>query len=45
MFGRFLEPILETMIQKESNPDRVQQFYQALKFSLQFEIAQNVRRD
>jgi len=25
MFGRFLEPILETMIQKESNPARVQQ--------------------
>ena len=30
MFGRFLEPILETMIQKESNPARVQQFSQAL---------------
>jgi hypothetical protein len=45
MFGRFLEPILETMIQKESNPARVQQFYQALNSYYSSEIAQNVRRD
>ncbi|HEV1995484.1 MAG TPA: hypothetical protein VGR03_14225 [Candidatus Acidoferrum sp.] len=45
MFGRFLEPILETMIQKESNPARVQQFYQALSFYYSSEIAQNIRRD
>jgi hypothetical protein len=42
-FGRFLEPILETMIQKESKPARAQQFYQALNAYL--EIAQNQRRN
>src|SRR5256886_2051797 len=30
MYGRFLEPILATMSQEESNPARVQQYYQAL---------------
>jgi hypothetical protein len=45
MFGRFLEPILETMIQKESNSARVQQFYQALNSYYSSEIAQNVRKD
>ena len=45
MFGRFLEPILETMIQKESNPARVQQFYQALNSYYSSEVAQSVRRD
>ena len=42
-FSRFLEPILETMIQKESKPARAQQFYQALNAYL--EIAQNQRRN
>jgi len=45
IFGRFLEPILETMIQKESNSARVQQFYQALNSYYSSEIAQNVRGD
>jgi hypothetical protein len=45
MFGRFLEPILETMIQKESHSARVQQFYQALNSYYSSEIAQNVRKD
>jgi hypothetical protein len=45
MFGRFLEPILETMIQKESNPERVQQFQQALHSYYSSEITRNVRRD
>jgi len=45
MFGRFLEPILETMIQKESNSARVQQFHQALNSYYSSEIAQNVRKD
>jgi hypothetical protein len=45
MFGRFLEPILESMIQKEANPARVQQFHQALNSYYSSEIAQNVRRD
>src|SRR6202521_2385059 len=45
MFGRFLEPILQTMVQKESNAARVQQFYQALNSYYSSEIAQNVRRD
>jgi hypothetical protein len=45
MFGRFLEPVLETMIQNESSPARVQQFYQALNSYYSSEIAQNVRTD
>jgi hypothetical protein len=45
MFGRFLEPILETMIQKESNRDRVQKFNQALSAYYSTEIALNIRRD
>jgi hypothetical protein len=45
IFGRFLEPILETMIQKESNSAKVQQFYQALNSYYSSEIAQNVRGD
>ena len=45
MFGRFLAPILETMIQRESNSARVQQFYQALNSYYSSEMAQNVRRD
>jgi hypothetical protein len=45
MFGRFLEPILESMIQKEANPARVQQFHQALNSYYGSEIAQNARRD
>jgi hypothetical protein len=45
LFGRFLEPILETMIQKESKPARVQQFSQALNAYYTSEIAQNQRRN
>ena len=45
MFGRFLEPILETMIQKESNRARVQQFNQALNAYYSAETARNIRRD
>jgi hypothetical protein len=45
MFGRFLEPILETMIQEESNPEQVQQFQQALNSYYHSEIVKNVRRD
>ena len=45
MFGRFLEPILESMIQKESNPARVERFHQALNSYYSSEIPRNVRRD
>ena len=43
MFGRFLEPIMEIMIQKESSPARVQQYCQAL--NSYSEIAHSRRRD
>jgi len=42
MFGRFLKPFLETMIQKESNPAGVQQFYQALNSYYSSESAQRL---
>jgi len=45
IYGRFLEPILEAMIQKESNPARVERFHQALNSYYSSEIAQNRRRD
>ncbi len=45
LFDRFLEPILQTMIQRESNPARVQQFQQALNSYYSSEIAHNQRRD
>ncbi len=45
IFGRFLEPILETMITKESNPARVEQFNKALNSYYSAEIARNLRRD
>jgi hypothetical protein len=45
IYGRFLEPILESMIQKESNPGRVERFHQALNSYYSSEIAQNRRRD
>jgi hypothetical protein len=45
VYGRFLEPILEIMIQKESNPARVVQFQQALNSYYSSEIAQNRSRD
>src|SRR5882762_1690802 len=45
MFGRFLEPILESMNQKESNPARVERFHQALNSYYSSEIPRNVRRD
>src|SRR3989440_380859 len=45
MFGRFREPILETIIQKESNRPRAQQFNQALNAYYSSETARNIRRD
>jgi hypothetical protein len=45
IYGRFLEPILESMIQKESNPARVERFHQALNSYYSSEIARNARRD
>ncbi len=45
MFGRFLEPFLESSIQKESNPVTVPQFHQALNSDYNSEIAKNRRRD
>src|SRR5256885_2194734 len=45
MYGRFLEPILATMIQEESNPARLQQYYQALNSYFSSEVAHNRRRD
>ena len=45
MFGRFLEPILQVMIQKESNPAKAQRFNQALNTYYSKEIARNIRRD
>ncbi len=45
MYGRFLEPILATMIQEESNPARVQQYHQALNSYFSSEVAHNRRRD
>ncbi len=44
IYGRFLEPILESMIQKES-PARIERFHQALNSYYSSEIAQNRRRD
>jgi len=40
-FGRFLEPILTTMIQRESSLGRAQRFQRALNFYYSSEIAQN----
>jgi len=45
VFGRFLEPILESMSQIESNPARARQFYQALNSYYRSEIAQSRHRD
>jgi hypothetical protein len=45
MFGRFLEPILQVMIQKESNSAKVRRFNQALNAYYSTEIARNTRRD
>src|SRR5712664_321019 len=42
-YGRFLEPILESMIQKDSNSARVRQLYQALNSCRSSEIVQNRR--
>src|SRR5882762_3389361 len=41
-FGRFLEPILTTMIQRESSPGRAKRFQRALSFYYSSEIAQNL---
>ena len=41
-FGRFLEPILTTMIQRESSPGRAERFQRALSFYYSSEIAQNL---
>jgi hypothetical protein len=45
IYGRFLEPILESIIKKESNPASVERFHQALNSYYSSEIAQNRRRD
>jgi hypothetical protein len=45
MFGRFLEPILQVMIQKESNSAKVRRFNQALNAYYSTEIARNTGRD
>src|SRR5436309_10160532 len=45
IFGRFLGPIMETMIQKESSPARIQQYCQALDSYHSSEIAPGRRRD
>src|SRR5216684_729377 len=41
-FGRFLEPILTTMIQRESSPGRAERLQRALSFYYSSEIAQNL---
>jgi hypothetical protein len=41
MYGRFLEPILQSLVQKNSNPARVQHLYQALNSFQLSEISQN----
>ncbi len=43
MFGRFLEPILQAVIQTGPNPARVRQLYQALDSYYTSEIARNGR--
>jgi hypothetical protein len=45
IYGRFLEPILESIVQKDSNPARVQQLYQALNSFRNSEIDQNRNND
>jgi hypothetical protein len=45
MYGRFLEPILESIVQKNSDPSRVQQLYQALNSFRISEIVQNTSND
>ena len=45
MFGRFLEPILQVMIHKESNSAKAQRFNQTLNAYYSKEIARNIRRD
>jgi hypothetical protein len=41
MYGRFLEPIMESLVQKESDPARVQQLYHALTAFQVSEASQN----
>ena len=43
MFGRFLEPILQTMIQKESTPRKVKQLNEALNAYYSSVVARNFR--
>ena len=43
MFGRFLEPILQTMIQKESTPTKVKQLNEALSAHYSSLVARNFR--
>jgi hypothetical protein len=41
LYGRFLEPILESLVHKDTNPARVRQLYQALNSFHISEIAQS----
>jgi hypothetical protein len=40
-YGRFLEPILQSMIKKESNPGRVRQIEDSLSVNWSAEVAKN----
>jgi len=42
-YGRFLEPILQTMMKKESNPERLRRMQEALSSYWSAEIAKNQR--
>ena len=45
VYGRFLEPILESIVRKDPRPARAQQLYQALNAFQNSEIAQNRSED
>jgi hypothetical protein len=45
IYGRFLEPILESMVQRESNPARVQKSYKALNSFYNSEIVKNAGKN
>jgi len=44
-YSRFLEPILQAIIQKERNPARAKRLYENLNSFYNSEIAQNQRRN
>jgi hypothetical protein len=44
-YGRFLEPILQSMIKKESNPGRVRQIEDSLSVNWSAEVAKNQQRN